>query len=46
MRAGIDGVLVQQQNGLEEDEQVQVQRWQGTEGTTSGLSFANAIRKL
>ncbi len=31
MRAGFDGVLVQQQNGLEEDGQVQVRWWQGTE---------------
>ncbi len=39
VRAGFDGVLDQQQNGLEKDGQVQVQRWQGTEGTTSGLCW-------
>ncbi len=38
--AGLDGVLGQQQNGLEEDGWVQVQRRQGTEGTTSGLCWS------
>ncbi len=39
MLSSWSGVLVQQQNGLEEDGRVQVQQWQGTEGTTSGLCW-------
>ncbi len=37
--AGFDGVLVQQQNGLEDNGRVQVQQWQGTGGTTSDLCW-------
>ncbi len=37
--AGCDVVLVQQQNGLEEDGRVQVQQWQGTGSTTSDLCW-------
>ncbi len=39
VRTGFDCVLAQQQNGLEEGGRVQVQHWQGTEGTASSLCW-------
>ncbi len=42
-RAGFDGVLAQQQTGLEEDGRVKVQQWQGTDGMTSGLCFFTVL---